>query len=223
MKLKTIEREQGGIYQQIEKLSVGLKKSQLDPSKLTELEKPSKELAEFLDCTVMQATLFTVILALNFHRGMVGIEEIASYLNCNPLTIVKYIPEFAKLVKKRLIRADTRGNQRKSVLNDINYYITRDVIDAMFQGDISLIRSSTKMDLAELLMEIKGLAEERHFGKLTYDEMLEDIRDTTSNNEQLQFTQRIYSMGLDVDEALILLYLCAETYLGMETVDLSMA
>jgi hypothetical protein len=223
MKLKTIEKQHGRIYQQVEILSAGLKKSRLDKGKLSCLEEPNRNLADFLGCTDTEAILFTVILALNFHYSFVTIENIAAYLGCEPLTVVKYIPEMDKLIKKRLIRADSKGNRRKSVLYDITYYITRDVLDAMFLGDISQIRTSVKTDLAGIMTEIKGLVEERNNGKLTFDEMLEDVRDTLRNNDQIPFTQRFYNLGLDVDEALILLYLCVEAFHGMETLDLNWA
>jgi len=61
-------------------------------------------IAEYLKCSEMQATLFSIIFTMNFVRCSVDLEDLASLMKCNPLNIGARIHDLDALVNLRLIR-----------------------------------------------------------------------------------------------------------------------
>jgi len=211
-----------GLYKHIERVAGRLRNSKLYPSKLTGMQSSLKKISAFLDCTEQQAWLFSLILTLNFRRNTVGIEQMADFLGCNEVKIAHFLPEIDKLAKRRLVRAEISGRKRRAMLNEINYFVTREVLDSLLCEDRSLIRTAKEMTLPEVLKEVNDLVEDRNDGKISYKELIEDTDQLLDFNKILPFTRKVKKLKLDPDEQIMLLYVCSETLEGNPEVDLNM-
>ena len=58
------------------------------------------EISAFLGCNRIQSILFSVICNLNFSSKTVSIEQIATRVGCNPITVAGYMNEIDDLRKR---------------------------------------------------------------------------------------------------------------------------
>jgi hypothetical protein len=59
------------------------------------------DISAFLGCSRIQSILFSVVCNLNFSNKTVSLEQISSWMGCNPITVAGYLNEMDDLWKKR--------------------------------------------------------------------------------------------------------------------------
>ncbi|MBL7112436.1 MAG: AAA family ATPase [Bacteroidales bacterium] len=218
---KIPKKEPDKIIRHIERVAKKAMNSKLYPGTLKQVDYSLKKIAQFLDCTQAQALMFCVIMDINFRKSAVGVEHIADSLNCNPLTAARYIPEIEILEQKRLVRRDRNGMRKRAMLNDINFFITREVMESIYKEEIPSPQGKSDHTMVELLIEINELMEDRHSDRLTYEEMEEDIEILLDQSRHLEFVKRLKGQSLESVEQALILHICFETMNGNAEVDLN--
>ena len=208
------------LIRHIERVAQKVFNSKLNPDKIKAVSYSLKRVSGFLDCSQNQAMLFSVILSLNFKKNMVGINDIANFLKCNSLIVARFIPDFEKLEKKRLIRSTADGKKRRAMLHDINFFITRDVLDVVFRGNDAGLKKPGNINMVEFLSEVKELIEDRSDNKLTYCELIEDVDGLMDKAIDVPMVRIVKQLDLDEFEKILLLYVCNETINGTHEIDL---
>ncbi|KPK83078.1 MAG: hypothetical protein AMS27_13360 [Bacteroides sp. SM23_62_1] len=207
----------------IERVAEKMKASKLNESRVNSVKYSLEQISGFLGCNQIQALMFSIILVLNFKNQKVDIYDIARFIDCNPLKIAGYIPDIEELEKRRIIRSDHDGKKRRALLNDIGFFVTRDVMDGVFRNNIPFFDKKEGLNMVELLVEINELIEDRENQKLTYYELTNDVSDLLSSNKANLFVRKIHQFHIELDELLLLLYVCFETINGKPEVDLEQA
>jgi len=178
------------LIRHIERVAGKAKRSKLQVSTLNNVDYSLGCIAHFLSCTKPQALLFSVILALNFKNRTVGINDLADFMNCNPLTVARYIQDIEILESKRLIHRERDGRKKRAMLHDINFFITREVLDSIYKEDKSCMKNMDGLTMADLLIEVDELMDDRENGRLSYEEMQEDIAMILDQCSHLEFVKR---------------------------------
>lgn len=211
------------LIRHIERVARKLYESKLDPAKIKAISYSQKMISAFLNCSETQAMLFSIILSLNFKKDMVSINHIASFLDCNLLEAARFLPDLEVLEKKRLIRMNAEGRKRMAMINDINFYITRDVLEAVFMGNKTTLEKKDDLNMVEFLSEVKTLIDERENEKITYNELVEDVNRLIEMTKTIPMVRTIERLDLADDEKILLYYICHESVNGVEEIALGIA
>ena len=211
------------LIRHIERVAQKVCNSKLKPDKIKAVSYSLKRISGFLDCSKDQAMLFSVILSINFKKNMVGINDIADFLKCNSLIVARFIPDFEKLEKKRLIRSHSDGKKKRAMLHDINYFITRDVLNVVFRGNNAGLKKPGNINMVEFLSEVKELIQDRDENKLTFNELIEDVERLMDDAIDVPMVRIVKHLDLDEFEKILLLYVCNETINGIWELDLDEA
>ena len=208
--------------QHIEKLAGELKGCALSVGNLSTVKTDLDALATYLGVTDVQAIFFATILSQNFKRRYISIDHLSSFLGCTGIKIMKHMPDLKVLQKMRWIRADSDGRSKRSMLNDISFYVIREVVDRLMKGDGELELPEQK-DIYMILGEVMDLAVDFDKERTSYHEMMEDIKALLRPNSELPFLNLLKQQGLSKEEELLFMLVCQRTLSGDSEVDLDQA
>jgi len=180
---------------------------------------------DFLTLNRTQTILFSIIFILSFNNSYVDIKEIAEYIGCNTLSVARYLKEIEYISRKKLIRFESRISgyrmQKDPNLNDISFNVTINILNAVLENNMSLIRPSKKVDLVTLLENIYQLVESRDEEEISFSDVTDETDILLHENSKMPFVRRIKSFNLGDEEQILLLYVCRESVNGNLEVDLS--
>jgi len=205
--------------QHIEVLTGKLEGCCLSVKNLKEVGDDLTVLADYLGVTEVQAILFAAILSQNFKRRYVTVDNLSKYLGCSGITIMKHLPDLNVLQKKRWIRADSDAHNKRSILNEISFFVIREVFDRLMNGDGQL-KSAARKDIYEVLSEMMDLAMDFNKERTTYYEMRQDIKELLGGNLKLTFLKLLKQQGLSEEEEILFMLVCQRTLTGDPEVDL---
>jgi len=209
----------------IEAIATKAKESKFSDEFLELTKYNSNFLMGYFDCNEIQTVLFSIICNLNLTRSTVEIDDISSYMECPPITIIKYMKELEVLCKMKLLRRefdDSRSRRRRmSDLNQIKFTINHGVLEAILNNKKYVPHHTENLDVYELLETVKGFMEERDNNHLTFEEMSMEIMLVLADNEKQKWINELMKFNLEENDLFLFLLLCCEFISGTESVDLS--
>jgi hypothetical protein len=206
-----------------QKVAQTLEKSGLDPATVKKISGSISIIRSFLGCTADQAMLFSVIFILNFRQQAVTFSDMAEFLECSEFDIVRYLPDLEDLVRRRLLRTERDRSNRRSMLSEISYFVTRDILDAVFIGRKARVKDKSPVTAADLLLQFREMAGEQEENRLTFDELSEDVLVQVENNSELDLAGKLRKEKFDIHDLMLFLHVCTETMEGKDEVDLDNA
>ncbi len=212
------------VLNSIEKIATQADDSKLGIAFMKRCAPAARIVAEYLECSEIQAILFSVVCNLNFKRVSVDVDDISSYLECPPIKVMKYITDFEALCISRILRRDYVGRSargRRSInLQQIQYIVNKDLIDAILKNEKFTARKSEKLDRYGFLEAVKELIDEKENGKSTFDEMNGEINRLMEENRHQEWIRELSLMDLGDSNVAIYLYMCYSFITDNTAVDL---
>lgn len=205
--------------QHIETLTGELEGCSLSMDKLQGVKKDLEALADYLKVSMVQAILFAVILSQNFKRRYVTVDHLSKFLGCSGIKVMKHLPDLAILQEKRWIRADADAHKKRAHLNEISFYVVREVFDRLMNGDGKLENAEEK-DIYVVLTEMMDLALDFDKERITFYEMKQDVRELVAGQMDLPYLKLLKQQGLTEEEELLFMLVCQRTLTGDPEVDL---
>ncbi len=197
----------------IEKISETAQSSKFTDETQKNVSVYTKDLATYLGSTERQARWFAILFSISLHRPEIDLEDIASYLQCSILTAFKYINDFDELIRLRVIRKSKSDRRRKRCpdrLDSMQFYIPTYIIQSISAGEKHLpTRQKVNMTVYEFLDSYSNLLQERDNELLSYEELVESCHELITENRHLALLTQIKGFKLQVNDVLILLYVCS--------------
>ncbi len=179
-----------------------------------------KAIEEFTGCNEVQVVFLSVIFCLNI-KCSPDIDDLATYLNCNPLEILNLMDEFEHLEKMKLIRREYRRSKSKEkMITDLRFYIPEIVFYSMQQNKKIEPKKNTNLSLMETLEAIKELINDRYEENIVFDEMLNEIKGLLEANNDKNLFKIINQEEFIDNELLLFLYICYETIFEKDEIEL---
>ncbi|HNW75175.1 MAG TPA: ATP-binding protein [Bacteroidales bacterium] len=173
------------------------------------------EISAFLGCNRIQSILFSVICNLNFSSKTVSLEQIATWVGCNPITVAGYINEIDDLRSKKIIRKETeeKKNNSKSI-STLSWSVNPDIFNALTKGEAISRPKQYISDSYELIKAVSGLVAQYAADEITIKEMLVEITDIEKKNSKIEFLTEVKKMIPDRSERILFFHVCDEYYAG---------
>lgn len=197
----------------IEKISETAHVSKFTVTKEKSVSIYTKDLASYLGSTERQAYWFAILFSISLHRSEIDLEDISSFLKCSILTVFKFINDFDELVRLKVLRkskGDRRRRRCPDRLDNLQFYIPTYIIQSISAGEKQLPnRQKRNMNVYEFLDIYSNLLQERENELLTYEELVESCHELIAENRHLKMLTQIKGFKLQVNDVLILLYVCS--------------
>jgi len=175
----------------------------------------------------MQAILFSIVCNLNFNRGAVDIDDMARFLDCAPVTLLKYIDDIESLCDRKIIRRDYQSGykfkkgKKCPAVQDIQYYLNKDVLDAIVANEPFSPQKPAKTDLFGLLGSFKSFVDDRENGRMTYEELVHETTVMLNENMHQDWVRELVGLKMEEEDLCIYLYMCYAFVDDRSSVDLS--
>lgn len=173
------------------------------------------EISAFLGCNRTQSILFSVICNLNFSNKTVSLEQIATWVGCNPITVAGYLNEIDDLRSKKIIRKETedKKNNAKSI-STLSWSVNPDIFNALTKGEAISRQRRRISDSYELIKAVSCLIDQCAGDEITFHEMWREFSDIEKKNSTIEFLKEVKRMIPDRSERILFIHLCNEYYTG---------
>jgi len=173
------------------------------------------EISAFLGCNRTQSILFSVICNLNFSNKTVSLEQIATWVGCNPITVAGYLNEIDDLRSKKIIRKETeeKKNNAKSI-STLSWSVNPDIFNALTKGEAISRPRRRISDSYELIKAVSCLIDQCASDEITFHEMWREISNIEKKNSTIEFLKEVKRMIPDRFERILFIHLCNEYYTG---------
>lgn len=184
----------------MEKLVELLKDSELSKEFYKKAATHIKYISKKLNLTQEQSVLMSLFIDKS-DDNRINIREMAEYMKCRTVRIIRYMPDIDELERRELVRC-SRSDRRQS------YRVPMEVIDAFKRDENYVPRDLSNMTCHELFEELKEILEQRDDCELTFDTMQEKIKYLLECNRHLIFTEKILSYDLSDHDLMLLVLFC---------------
>jgi len=202
------------IIDYLESLAEKIKDSKFGPDIYEKANEELAKVTKFLNITENQAILFTAIFAANLKRSEVDQDDIASYINCSPLRIVKLHSDLEFLVKKMLLVNNNynrrNGRNSRDKMQALNYSISNYIFESISQDKLVRQPKKIKLDILMFLEYLNEIFDTRYDAELSENQTADKVFKSCKDNSHLQFIQKLKLFGLDKSENFYLLFLCSK-------------
>lgn len=184
----------------------------------------STQLGWYLGCSQIQAVLFSVLCNLNFCRRAVGIDLIADWFGCTPITVAMHVNELEDLRQKKILRREAGENQHEaysgSSIASMCYSVNPLAFEALRKGERFLSLPVSILDNYELIKAVAQIIQYRAEGQIDCKEMEHEINHILSEQSKMAFVRELKRINLTDQERNLFLNLCDEYYNGSTESDL---
>ena len=163
-----------------------------------------KYVAEKQQLTEMQALFFALILDISL-EDKAYVEDIAKQLDCRNITILRYSNDIDELVSRHFIIRSNKGNA-------CSYRVASDVIDALRADKCYVKEHKTGLTGPKFFYEVSVLFDMRSAKELTYQELIEELKQLMADNPQVEFVHQLREMKIENDEHIMILTIFAAIY-----------
>ena len=170
--------------------------------------------AEKQQLTEMQAMFFALILNISL-EGKTYVEDIAELLDCRNITILCYSNDIAELVSRHLVIRSNKDNAS-------SYRVANDVIEAMKADKCYIKEHKTELTGAKFFYEVSVLFDMRCAKELTYQELVEELKQLMDDNPQVEFVRELRKTKIENDEHIMILTIFAAIYVVKDDTNVSL-
>lgn len=188
------------ILSAIEQVVEAAEDSGLSEEFMEEVKRPVGYLCRKLPMSRIQAVLFALfVYRCDNHRIKIG--DLATYLNCRNVRIMKYMNEIDALEHSHYLRC-IRGKESTS------YRVPQAVVAALKDDSPFVPQTYENITATAFFCVLHGMMEQRDNDEMSTDSLLEEIKMLMDDNPQLDFVRKVRQMELYKDDLLILMKCC---------------
>lgn len=197
MEAKKVKKD---LLYHMEKVVEELKDSQLSKEFFKKAATHIRYVSKKLDMTQEQSVLMSLFIDKSDDKR-IYISELAEYMKCRTVRIIRYMPDIDELERRGLVRC-SRSDRRPS------YRVPIEVINAFKNDENYISRNIHDLTCSDLFAELQDIFMERDDCELTYEETVEKVKYLLECNRHLVFTSRILGYGFDDDDFCLLMLFC---------------
>ena len=168
--------------------------------------KGNQLLADFLDVTPLQATIFVAGFAQNVDRNDFDKDNISSFFGIKSMEFLMMRNDFEELVRKRIFLAEK--THQFSERND--YIINPRVKEAIFDDkklDLKTLEASD-FDRYQFVNAVSNLIESRENEKVSSFRLFRHIESLENQHKNLNFVEKFLKLNFDVEVRTLFYEIC---------------
>lgn len=197
MEAKKVKKD---LLYHMEKVVEELKDSQLSKEFFKKAATHIRYVSKKLDMTQEQSVLMSLFIDKS-DDNCIYISELAEYMKCRIVRIIRYMPDIDELERRGLVRCSRSGHRP-------SYRVPIEVINAFKNDENYIPRNIHDLTCSDLFAELQDIFMERDDCELTYEGTVEKVKYLLECNRHLVFTSRILGYGFDDYDLCLLMLFC---------------
>ena len=156
--------------------------------------------ADKLQLSKEQSVMLSLFVDNSDSRNILA-SDIAEFLQCTTIQIIKYMNDVDELVCREYIikRKDDR---------QLSFRVPTDVIEALRNNEAFVVKAKTNLSASELMMELETVFEMRGNKELSYEQTASKTKRLLENNVDLAFSRKLREYALNEEDQTLLILFC---------------
>jgi AAA+ superfamily predicted ATPase len=198
------------------------KNCKLDEDFFTKIDEELRLLSEYFRTNKSQSFFISLVFALNYKGNTVDLNDLISYLNCNPMKILEYGDDFNFLHTSGIFgKKKSRLRIKLAGAND-RFTINEKIAEAILQNEpMPEITEDKITDVFELLEKFYNLGEQRYDSEISTQELFLQTKELISIHLHFPLIRKIDLLKLSIDDSYLYLYLIWKSVSGSKTTDIT--
>ena len=176
-----------------------MENSGLSKATLKKAQPYMKYVAELQQLTEMQALFLAIILNTSL-KNRTYIEDLAEFLNCRNITILRYSVDLEQLTERHLLICSLKDGYK-------SYYIPNEVIDSIKKNECFIPRIKENLSPMQLMYEMIKPIRQCVEKEKSYKEMVKSLHELMDSNSKSNYVQRLRKLNLDEDDEIVVIIL----------------
>ncbi|MFZ4740341.1 MAG: hypothetical protein ACOYLE_04175 [Bacteroidales bacterium] len=197
----------------LESLSQKVKKSKLTVNFMESIKDESTEICNFLNCSIEQVVIFSVILYLNINRKDARIDSICKYIGCSPFYLLSKTNDLEDLIDKEYIQ---RAFKRQMILLsssefDVHYLINDEIMNSLITNNFEHRKTIDGLSTHDFLFEVDQKVWERYHNEASYNFLLRKVKRLKDANPDCNAVKAARKFILSNEEEIVAYMICFAT------------
>lgn len=186
--METREKATINVLKTITSIAKKLENSQLEESKLAEINEPLNVLAEYLNVTPSQSMIFAILFILQVKLYNVDLRDVVNFLDINFIDSLNLKADIDSLLLANLIEVEyhKKGKSKNSSFGKSNFSIKNEVADSIYVNEKLQEFKKCKLDIFEFAKAVSDLIEQRNEDKLDTNELFDLVKELELANNHLE-------------------------------------
>jgi hypothetical protein len=204
--METREKATINVIKTITCIAKKLENSQLEETKLAEINQPLNELAEYLNATPSQSMIFAILFILQVKLYNIDLRDVVNFLDINFIDSLNLKADIDGLLAAGLIDVEVHGRNNKSRNNNFgkcNISIKPEISEAIYTNEKIPEFKNTKLDIYEFVKTVSNYIVDRNEDRFDTNELFDLVKDLELVNNHLEPVKKIMSL-LDIADRTLL-------------------
>lgn len=177
---------------------------------LKELDPELLHVSGYMDITVREAVVFSLIFWLNCNElNSVDVSDISRFLQCDLMDVMSYQPELDHLVQKRILLKERIDNIRRLRSIKYDYSVNYLISDAIVNNEsIPIVTAVEPIDIYEFVDSVSEFIEKRKKDDLTTSELFDMVELYEEENQHLIMVEQVLKKGLEIQDRTLWYEIC---------------
>lgn len=208
------------ILKNIGKVYEEAKGSKLKDSLFTKIDTELSFLSAYLGTSKRQAFFTSLIFTLNYKGDTVDLNDLISYLKCNPIKILEYNEDLDTLHTLGILKKE-RSRHRMDLAGVNNQFtINKKITEAILQSKpIPKLKQEEDTNVLGVLEKIYKYASQIKDNEMSSEGVFIQAKTLILSNSHYPLLKKINDLDLSFEDNFLYLYLIWKTITGSETVD----
>ena len=157
-------------------------------------------IADKLQLSKEQSVMLSLFVDNSDSRNILA-SDIAEFLQCTTIQIIKCMNDVDELVRREYIRK--REDERQ-----LSFRVPIDVIESLTNNEAFVVKAKTNLSASELMMELETIFEKRGNKELSYEQTASKTKCLLENNVDLAFSRKLREYALNEEDQTWLILFC---------------
>ncbi|WP_291125624.1 ATP-binding protein [Flavobacterium sp. UBA6031] len=205
------------VLETIQKISIELNDSELNPDVTTQIKTDSLLLADYLDITEEQAWLFSIIYVQQSMFLSCDLSEIMSELGMKTSKFLKYRQDIVALIDKKIIKSELERRKGKITPRATFKYmmVCENVLDAVYHNiPLAEAAKTEPMDIYEFCNAVSDFISERSDKNINTDHLFGEVSFLETHNSHIEAIDKLSDMGISLFDRTLLYEICDDMVRG---------
>lgn len=160
-----------------------------------ELKEYLKYISDLQGISISQALLFSIFVEGCSDGNTVTVSNLARFLDCPSVRVMKYHEEIEDMVKRKLLRkVKNRFSDEK-----VGYVVPMDVMDAIKNDSRFVPKSLKAKDGVQFFHMVFDLTHRRKEEEIDTEQLLEEFQQLLEANEELRYVKQLERLKLPIN------------------------
>ena len=206
------------VVDKIVQIAKKLENSKMDEEVIEELKLPLQVLSEYLNVTIPQAIVFSIIFVLEIKIYNIDLRDIFNFLDLSFLDSLNLKSNIDKLIEKNLIEIEQESGRKtkKTSFIKLIFSIQSDVSLSIYENKPIVKKDIELLDIYSFLKNISSYIEQRERENIETTELFEMIKKFENSNEHIEPILKVKKI-LDIEDRTLLYEIINNHIIGFST------